>query len=67
MSTTKLTPAQRRILEAASGHIAGRIAGGDTRTRELLIGHGFIVCDGYRPGGLLYKITEAGRQAVSRK
>lgn len=64
--STKLTPAQRRILKAAAKHMFGRIVGGDTRTRELLIGFGFIECDGYLHGALLYKITDAGRRAIAK-
>ena len=63
----KLTLAQRRLLEAAARHMFGRVAGGDTRTRELLVGYGFIECDGVLHGGLLYKITAAGRQAIAHK
>ncbi len=59
--STKLTPAQRRILTAATRHMFGRIVGGDTHTRELLIERGLIEPDGFR----LFKITDAGRQAVA--
>lgn len=62
--STKLTPAQRRILEAAARHMFGRVVGGDQRTRELLVGHGFIESDGFLHGPL-YKITDAGRQAIT--
>lgn len=61
---SRLTSTQRRLLEAASRHVIGRVVGGDTRTRELLVGHGFIECDGVFHGGLLYKITDAGRRWI---
>ena len=60
----KLTPAQRRILAAAAKHTHGRVVGGDPRTRELLVGRGLIGVDGYLYGPL-FKITDAGRQAVA--
>jgi len=63
--STQLTPAQRRILEAAARHMSGRVAGGDHRTRELLIGRGFIEPDGFLHGPL-FKITDAGRRAVAK-
>ena len=58
--STKLTPAQRRILAAADRHMFGRVAGGDDRTRVLLRDRGLIEAD-----GLYYKITDAGRRAVT--
>lgn len=62
--STKLTSAQRRILEAAARHTHGRVAGGDPRTRALLSNRGFIEHDGYGHGPL-FKITDAGRRAVT--
>lgn len=59
----KLTAAQHRILRAAACHKRGRVVGGDPRTRALLSGRGLIELDGYCYGPL-FKITEAGRQAV---
>ena len=60
----KLTPAQKRILAAAAKHKFGRVVGGDPRTRALLSGRGLIEHDGFHYGPL-FKITEAGRQAVA--
>jgi len=64
---TKLTAAQRRILEKAARHPSGRVAGGEVRTRATLREHGFIETDGYGPNGPLFQITTAGRQAVAKK
>jgi hypothetical protein len=64
---TKLTAAQRRILEKAARHPSGRIVGGEVRTRAALREHGFIESDGYGPNGPLYQITDVGRQAIAKK
>ena len=66
MTAPKLTPAQRRILEGAARHMFGRVVGGDARMRERLTSYGYIEPDGYSVnGGCLFKITDAGRQAVN--
>lgn len=58
---SKLTPAQKRVLQAAARHMFGRVVGGDDRTRVLLRDRGLIEPDGVR----FYKITDAGRQIVA--
>ena len=67
--TARLTPAQRRVLSAAARHVFGRVVGGSAQMREQLAARGLIEADGYHSGqmfaGPLFKITEAGRQAVS--
>jgi len=63
-TSAKLTPAQRRILEAASRHMFGRIVGGDERTREVLRARGLIEPDGFLGLRPLFKVTGVGRQAV---
>lgn len=69
MSTQKLklTPAQRRILEGAARHMFGRVVGGDARMRERLASYGYVEPDGYGVNGQLFKITDAGRRAVTKK
>jgi hypothetical protein len=62
--SAKLTPAQRRILKAAADHPRGRAALGGGATGSLII-RGFIELDGFNARGLLFKITDAGRQAVA--
>ena len=63
--SARLTPAQRRIAGGQRIRMFrwARPRRG-ARTRELLVGHGFIECDGVLHGGLLYKITDAGRRWV---
>jgi hypothetical protein len=61
--SVKLTPAQRRVLEAAAKHPYGRVVG--TSTPEMLIGRGLIEPDGFNGLRSLFKITNAGRQAVA--
>ena len=65
--SAKLTPAQRRILEGAARHMFGRVVGGDARMREKLASYGYIEADGFGVNGRLFKITEAGREAVADK
>ena len=62
MSANKLTPSQRRVLEAAAKHPCGRVVGASTP--ETLISSVFIELDGFNARGLLFKITDAGRQVV---
>lgn len=56
----KLTPAQRRVLEAAA---YGRVVGASIP--EALISRGLIEPDGFNGLRSLFKITDAGRQAVA--
>lgn len=66
VTAQKLTPAQRRILEGAARHMFGRLVGGDARMREKLVSLDFIEQDGFGTHGLLYKITQTGRFAITK-
>lgn len=59
--STRLTSAQRRLLEHAARHMVGRVVGGADRTRVLLRDRGLIESD-----GLHYKITDAGRRSIAK-
>ena len=67
--SAKLTSAQKRVLAAAAKHTFGRVVGGDRSTRKILSDRGYIKIDGYSAalGGPLFKITNAGLQAVASK
>jgi hypothetical protein len=62
----KLTVAQRRLLEQAARHSAGRVIGNEAWSCTMLVKHGLIKPDGFNRVGPLFKITAAGRKAIAK-
>ena len=59
----KITPAQLRLLIAASKHKHGHVIGGDPRVRDKLADLKLIVVYSHHFGPL-YQISAAGRAAI---